>query len=95
VVGAGTAGCVIASRLSENPDNQGLLLEAGPFDGPAATAVPAAAASLWGTAVDWAFSSEPQAGLDGAVVPYPRGRLLGGSSSIKRNGAHSCASVEP
>jgi choline dehydrogenase len=82
VVGAGTAGCVIASRLSENPDNRVLLLEAGPFDGPAAMAVPAAAASLWGTAVDWAFRSEPQAGLNGAVVSYTRGRVLGGSSSI-------------
>ncbi|GAA1211007.1 GMC family oxidoreductase [Pseudonocardia alaniniphila] len=82
VVGAGTAGCVIAARLSENPDNRVVLLEAGPVDGPEMMAIPSAFAALSGTTVDWAFRSEPQSALDGAVLAYPRGRVLGGSSSI-------------
>lgn len=81
VAGAGTAACVIAARLSEYLDNV-VLLEAGLIDGPEMMAIPSAAAALSGSTVDWAFRSEPQSALDGAVLEYPRGRVLGGSSSI-------------
>jgi choline dehydrogenase len=73
---------VIAARLSEDPDVQVVLLEAGPPVGPDAMADPSAWPALLGTEVDWAFDSTPQAGLDGHTVPYPRGKVLGGSSSI-------------
>lgn len=81
VAGAGTAACVIAARLSEYLDNV-VLLEAGLIDGPEMMAIPSSVAALSGTTVDWAFRSEPQSALDGAVLEYPRGRVLGGSSSI-------------
>ena len=82
VVGAGTAGSVIAARLSENPDAQVLLLEAGPAQGPEAVSVPAAWPTLIGSPVDWGYATVEQPGLAGAALPYPRGKMLGGSSSI-------------
>ena len=60
VVGGGTAGSVIASRLSEDPDVRVLLVEAGPAEGPETMSVPAAWATLVGSEVDWAFKSVPQ-----------------------------------
>jgi choline dehydrogenase len=68
--------------LSENSDNRLVLLEAGPFDGPEMKAIPSAAAALSGSTVDRAFRSEPQSALAGALLDYPRGRVVGGSSSI-------------
>jgi len=59
-----------------------LLLEAGAADGPAAVSKPVFWPSLSGTEVDWAFSSTPQASTGGVVQPLPRGKMLGGSSSI-------------
>ncbi|HEY0695500.1 MAG TPA: GMC family oxidoreductase N-terminal domain-containing protein [Kribbella sp.] len=82
VVGGGTAGCVLAARLSEEPDARVLLLEAGAADGPPAMRVPSAWPTLGGTVVDWGFTTVPQIALGGAVLPYPRGRVLGGSSAI-------------
>lgn len=82
VVGGGTAGSVIAARLSEDPQLRVVLLEAGPLTGPAAMASPVAWPTLLGTEVDWAFTSVPQVGLGGRTVPYPRGKALGGSSAI-------------
>ncbi|MDX3853117.1 GMC family oxidoreductase [Streptomyces sp. AK02-01A] len=82
IVGGGTAGSVLASRLSEHPDAQVLLLEAGPADGPATMSVPSAWRGLMGSEVDWGFTTVPQAGLGGRTIPYPRGKVLGGSSSI-------------
>jgi choline dehydrogenase len=82
LVGGGTAGSVLAARLTEEPDVRVLLLEAGPADGPERMSVPGAWPTLIGSEVDWGYSTVPQPGLGGAVIPYPRGRVLGGSSAI-------------
>ena len=82
IVGAGSAGCVLANRLSTDRDRGVLLLEAG---GPATLpeiAVPADWPRLSGSAVDWRYATTAQSGLGGRVVPYPRGKVLGGSSAI-------------
>ncbi|MDT7782997.1 MAG: hypothetical protein QOF58_1416 [Pseudonocardiales bacterium] len=77
VVGGGTAGCVLAARLSEDPSVRVLLLEAGEDESPGLDYT-----SLWGSGVDWAFRTTPQQGLDGVVVPVPQGKVLGGSGAI-------------
>jgi choline dehydrogenase len=82
VVGGGTAGCVLANRLSEDPAVRVLLLEAGAADGPSAMSDPVFWPRLSGTEVDWGFSSTPQTHTGGAVLPLARGKVLGGSSSI-------------
>jgi choline dehydrogenase len=82
VVGGGTAGSVLAARLSETRDPRVLLLEAGPADGPKTMSIPGAWPTLIGSEVDWGYNTVPQPGLAGATIPYPRGRVLGGSSAI-------------
>ncbi|HEV3355851.1 MAG TPA: GMC family oxidoreductase N-terminal domain-containing protein [Pseudonocardiaceae bacterium] len=82
VVGGGTAGCVLAARLSQDPATRVLLLEAGAAQPTAAMANPAAWFSLAGTSVDWAYQTVPQSGTDHAVHAWPRGKVLGGCSGI-------------
>jgi choline dehydrogenase len=82
VVGAGTAGCVLAARLSEDPTVRVLLLEAGDRDTAREVAVPAAFSKLFRTRHDWAYDTEPEAQCDGRSLFWPRGKMLGGCSSL-------------
>jgi len=82
IAGAGSAGCVLASRLSENPEVRVLLLEAGPPDTADEIHIPAAVNLLFQTAYDWNFQTVPQDRAGGRSIYWPRGRVLGGSSSI-------------
>jgi choline dehydrogenase len=83
VVGAGSAGCVLANRLTEDPACRVLLLEAGPRDTDRWIHVPLGYGKLFArTDINWAYESEPEPALNGRRVFTPRGKVLGGSSSI-------------
>jgi choline dehydrogenase len=82
IVGAGSAGCVLAARLSEDPEVSVLLLEAGPPDVNQNVHVPLGYLQLAGTEVDWGYASAPEPNCNGRRVSLPRGRVFGGSSSI-------------
>ena len=83
IVGAGSAGCVLANRLSEDGKNSVLLLEAGPKDTNLWIHVPLGYGKLFKEkSVNWMYQTEPEPGLDGRTVFQPRGKVLGGSSSI-------------
>jgi len=82
IVGAGSAGCVLAARLSEDPEVSVLLLEAGPPDVKENIHVPLGYLQLARTDVDWDYSSAPEANCAGRRLPLPRGKVLGGSSSV-------------
>src|SRR5262249_8070184 len=82
IVGAGSAGCVLAARLSEDPDVSVLLVEAGPPDTKENIHLPAAFGSLFKTDVDWDYCTAPEEGCNGRMMSLPRGKTLGGSSSI-------------
>ncbi|MGH2916755.1 MAG: GMC family oxidoreductase [Solirubrobacteraceae bacterium] len=82
IVGAGSAGCVLAARLSEDPDVRVALLEAGGEDSAPEIRVPAIFPIMFKTELDWDLLSDPEPGLDGRRLYLPRGRMLGGCSSI-------------
>ncbi|MDZ7826917.1 MAG: choline dehydrogenase [Gammaproteobacteria bacterium] len=83
IIGAGSAGCVLAARLSEDPDKRVLLLEAGGEDSNFMIRMPAGVGSLiGGDKENWSYYTEPQRHLDDRRLFWPRGKVLGGSSSI-------------
>jgi choline dehydrogenase len=83
IVGAGSAGCVLASRLSADPASRVLLLEAGGADTRPLIAVPLAwTMAMQAPDIGWGYFTEPEAGADDRALPQPRGRVLGGTSSI-------------
>ena len=83
IVGGGTAGCILAARLSEDPATQVVLLEAGPPDRDIWIHVPAGYARLSKSRrYDWGYATEPEPELNGRSIAWPRGRVLGGSGSV-------------
>jgi choline dehydrogenase len=82
VIGAGSAGCVVASRLTEDPETTVLLLEAGNPDTKPEIQIPLECTHLLGSEVDWGYFSEPEPYLNDRKIFCPRGKVLGGSSAI-------------
>jgi choline dehydrogenase len=82
IVGAGSAGCVLAARLTENPSVRVLLLEAGRPDDADEIHIPAALNLLFQSSYDWGYRTVPQDRAAGQSVYWPRGKVIGGSSSI-------------
>lgn len=81
IVGAGSAGCVLANRLSEDPNTQVLLLEAGKPDRNPLIQIPAAFGELFRTNIDWQYWTEPEPNCNNRKLFWPRGKVLGGCSS--------------
>ncbi len=82
IIGAGSAGCVLAHRLSEDPNTTVLLIESGGSDSGLDLHIPAAFSRLFKSQYDWAYFTEAQSQLNNRQIYVPRGKVLGGSSSI-------------
>jgi choline dehydrogenase len=82
IIGAGSAGCVLGARLSEDPQTRVLLLEAGYAREPLATRIPVAYSKLFKSCHDWADQTQPEPALGGRQLYIPHGKLLGGSSAM-------------
>ena len=83
VVGAGSAGCVLAARLSEDPATRVLLLEAGPPDRSIWIHLPIGyGKTMWDSRYNWCFHTDPEPTMNGRRIYWPRGKTLGGSSAI-------------
>ena len=82
IVGAGSAGCVLANRLTEDPSVRVIVLEAGGADRSPNIKIPAAFAEQFHTKLDWDYSTEPEPHVDDRRLYLPRGKSLGGSSSM-------------
>ena len=83
IIGGGTSGCVLANRLSVNPDNQVLLIEAGAKDDYFWIDIPVGYLfTINNPITDWCYKTQPDAGLNGRAISYARGKVLGGCSSI-------------
>ena len=82
IIGAGSVGCVLAARLSQDPNVRVALLEAVGSDDAPEISMPVAFPQLFRTKYDWDFATEPEQGLGNRRIYLPRGRTLGGSSAI-------------
>ncbi|KAF8837461.1 alcohol oxidase [Paxillus ammoniavirescens] len=92
IVGGGAAGCVLASRLSEDPNVSVLLVEAGgSHEKETSSRIPVAYAQLLKSERDWCYVTEPQSALNGRQIDYARGKMLGGSASINALVYHHCS----
>ena len=78
IVGAGSAGCILANKLSENPENSVLLIEAGPMDNYSSIKMPLAASTLFkNKKYGWGYETEPEKNLNNRTINWPRGKLWG------------------